>query len=168
MAESASSGQPANLLTLTAQIVAAHVAGNAVAPDALPALIQSVHSALTNAGKEPVQVERPQPAVPVKRSIHQDYLVCLEDGAKMKMLKRYLAKRFDLTPAQYRERWGLPADYPMVAPGYAERRSVLAKEIGLGRKAKVPVMAKPAPRGKPGRPKGSSRRKPEETNQPEV
>ena len=134
MSDSIPSATPPLLLTLTAQIVAAHVGGNPVAAESLPALIQSVYATLAGTGAEPVAVERQEPAVPVKRSIHQDYLVCLEDGAKMKMLKRYIAKRYNLTPAQYKSKWGLPADYPMVAPAYAERRSVLAKQIGLGRK----------------------------------
>ena len=138
------------LLRLSAQIVSAHVAKNAVSPEALPALIRSVHAALAGveqpAASEP---ERPQPAVPIKRSVFPDYIVCLEDGAKMKMLKRYLKVRFDLTPEQYRERWGLPRDYPMVAPSYAERRSTLAKSIGLGRKREpepAPVVKR---RGRP-------------------
>ena len=163
MADTSISNTPTSLLNLTAQIVSAHVAGNTVATEALPGLIQSVHNALTSAGKEPVQAERPQPAVPIKKSITHDYLVCLEDGAKMKMLKRYLAKRFNLTPAQYRERWGLGSDYPMVAPGYAERRSELAKEIGLGRKAKSPVTPPKVAARKPGRPKGSGRSKTDES-----
>jgi predicted transcriptional regulator len=143
MNEENAEGAP-QILALTAQIVAAHVAGNTVSPEALPALIQSVHSALTGAGKMPEPVEQLQPAVPVKRSIQHEYLVCLEDGAKMKMLKRYLATRFNMTPEQYRAKWGLPADYPMTAPAYAERRSVLAKESGLGRKVAEPDAAKPA------------------------
>ena len=134
MSDDAPSTNSPLLLTLTARIVSAHVGGNAVSAEALPALIQSVYSTLAGTGTEAAPAERQEPAVPVKRSIHQDYLVCLEDGAKMKMLKRYIAKRYNLTPAQYRAKWGLAADYPMVAPGYAERRSTLAKEIGLGRK----------------------------------
>ena len=123
------------LLRFTAQIVSAHVAQNAVSPEALPALIRSVHAALAGVEQPTAtEPERPQPAVPIRRSVFPDYIVCLEDGAKMKMLKRYLKVRFDLTPEAYRERWGLPRDYPMVAPSYAERRSTLAKLIGLGRK----------------------------------
>lgn len=124
-----------DLLRLLAQIVSAHVSKNAVAPEALPGLIRSVHAALAGVDQPPApEPERPQPAVPIKRSVFPDHIVCLEDGAKMKMLKRYLKVRFNLTPEQYRERWGLPRDYPMVAPNYAERRSTLAKQIGLGRK----------------------------------
>lgn len=127
------SAQP--LLSLTAQIVSAHVANNSVQADNLSALIQQVYQALASAGAEPSVVpDRPQPAVPIKRSVQPDYIVCLEDGAKLKMLKRYLQTRYQMTPDQYRERWGLSADYPMVAPNYAERRSTLAKSIGLGRK----------------------------------
>ena len=138
------------LLRFTAQIVSAHVAQNAVSPEALPALIRSVHAALAGveqpAAAEP---ERPQPAVPIRRSVFPDYIVCLEDGAKMKMLKRYLKVRFDLTPEAYRERWGLPRDYPMVAPSYAERRSTLAKLIGLGRRKEPELEPAPKKRGRP-------------------
>ena len=128
---------PSNLLALTAQIVSAHVAHNSVEADALPDLILKVRDALDHVGRpqasEPA-VQRQQPAVPIKRSVQPDYLVCLEDGAKVTMLKRYLLRRFKLEPDQYRAKWGLPADYPMVAPNYAARRSTLAKELGLGRK----------------------------------
>lgn len=122
------------VLGLMAQIVSAHVAHNAVRADALPALIQSVYTALTSVGTEPAPAEKQQPAVPIKRSVFPDYIICLEDGKKLKMLKRHLQTSYGMTPEQYRERWGLPADYPMVAPNYAERRSDLAKKIGLGRK----------------------------------
>ena len=134
------------LLNLTAQIVAAHVGNDTVATEALPGLIQSVYRAL--AGLEnptAVPAPPPEPAVPVKRSVFPDYIVCLEDGKKLKMLKRHLATSFNLTPQQYRERWGLPSDYPMVAPNYAERRSALAKQNGLGRKAEELIEA-PAPK----------------------
>ena len=123
-----------DVLGLTAQIVSAHVSNNPVAADALPGLIQEVYRSLSGAGKEPVQAERPQPAVPVKKSVFPDHIICLEDGKKLKMLKRHLKTAYDLTPEQYRERWGLPQDYPMVAPNYAEHRSSLAKKIGLGTK----------------------------------
>jgi predicted transcriptional regulator len=129
------------VLGLTAQIVAAHVRHNAVAPDALPSLIQDVYKALTNVGKQPAEAEKPTPAVPVKQSIRQDRIICLEDGKSFSMLKRHLMTDHKLTPQQYRERWGLQRDYPMVAPNYAKTRSALAKEIGLGRK-----LAKPAKR----------------------
>ncbi|MCQ8239928.1 MucR family transcriptional regulator [Rhizosaccharibacter radicis] len=122
------------LLALSAQIVSAHVSNNTVAFDALPYLIRQVHDALASAGQAPSELERPQPAVPVKKSVFPDYIVCLEDGKKLKMLKRHLQSAYNMTPEQYRERWNLPSDYPMVAPSYAERRSTLAREIGLGRK----------------------------------
>ncbi|GAD09565.1 MucR family transcriptional regulator [Gluconobacter sp. NFX36] len=124
------------LLELTAQIVAAQVSKGSVDAETLPALIRQVYEALANAGvpqQEP-EPERPQPAVPIKRSVFPDYIVCLEDGKKLKMLKRHLQSAYNMTPEQYRERWGLPSDYPLVAPNYAQRRSALAREIGLGRK----------------------------------
>ena len=137
------------MLSLTANIVSAHGSKNAVQPDALPALIRSVDDALKNveAGEpEPVKLE---PAVPIKRSVFPDYNVCLEDGRKLKMMKRHLQTTYNMNPSQYRERWGLPHDYPMVAPNYASRRSELAKTIGLGRRAapepaEVPVQKFPA------------------------
>jgi predicted transcriptional regulator len=130
------------ILSLTAQIVSAHVSNNALQADALPGLIQSVFKTLTSAGRETTQPGRPQPAVPVKRSVFADYIVCLEDGKKLKMLKRHLKTAYNMTPDQYRERWELPASYPMVAPTYAAHRSTLAKKIGLGTKrAKPPAKA---------------------------
>ena len=131
------------MLGLTAQIVSAHVSNNAVSRDALPELIQSVFSTLIAAGTEQPEPERLQPAVPIKKSVFADYIVCLEDGKKLKMLKRHLQTSYNMTPEQYRERWSLPHDYPMVAPKYAEHRSELAKKIGLGRKP-APAMAAPA------------------------
>ena len=128
------SSSTADLMALTAQIVSAHVSNNAVPAEALTTLIQNVHQALAGIGVEPVEEERPQPAVPVKKSIFPDYIICLEDGKKLKMLKRHLQTAYDMTPEQYRERWGLAADYPMVAPNYAKHRSTLAKQIGLGTK----------------------------------
>ena len=122
-----------DMLGLTAQIVSAHVSNNSVAPDALPALIQEVYRTLTGVGKEPVQADKPQPAVPVKKSVFPDHIVCLEDGKKLKMLKRHLKTAYNMSPEQYRERWGLPSDYPMVAPNYAQKRSDFAKKIGLGK-----------------------------------
>jgi predicted transcriptional regulator len=122
----------ANVLGLTAQIVSAHVSNNSVSPDALPSLIQEVYKTLAGVGKEPAQLEKPQPAVPVKKSLLPDHIICLEDGKKLKMLKRHLKTSYNLTPEQYRERWGLAPDYPMVAPNYAKHRSSLAKKIGLG------------------------------------
>jgi predicted transcriptional regulator len=122
------------VLGLTAQIVSAHVSNNAVSPDALPALIQDVYRTLAGVGKEPIQADKPQPAVPVKKSVFPDHIVCLEDGKKLKMLKRHLKTAYNMTPEQYRERWSLTPDYPMVAPNYAKHRSSLAKKIGLGTK----------------------------------
>ncbi|MBW4093299.1 MAG: MucR family transcriptional regulator [Proteobacteria bacterium] len=127
-----------SVLGLTAQIVSAHVSHNTVAPDALPALIQEVYRTLAGIGREPAAPERPQPAVPVKKSVFNDYIVCLEDGKQLKMLRRHLKTAYDMTPEQYRERWGLPSDYPMVAPHYAQHRSSLAKKIGLGTKPREP------------------------------
>jgi predicted transcriptional regulator len=124
-----------SVLGLTAQIVSAHVSNNSVSLDALPSLIQEVYRTLSGVGREPsTQQDRPQPAVPVKKSVFPDHIVCLEDGKKLKMLKRHLKTAYDLTPDQYRERWGLGSDYPMVAPNYAKHRSSLAKKIGLGTK----------------------------------
>lgn len=125
----------AELVELTADIVAAYVTRNGLDPAEVPALIQQVHRTLSGLDSEPAPAPRePQrPAVPVSRSIQPDYLVCLEDGKRLKMLKRYLRARYDLSPEEYRRKWGLPADYPMVAPNYAQRRSDFAKEIGLGR-----------------------------------
>ena len=125
---------PSELLALTTDIVASHVANNTVAVADLSQLIQQVYSALAGVGSAVGAAERPNPAVPIKRSITPDYVVCLEDGKKLKMLKRHLKTRYNLTPDEYRERWGLPADYPMVAPNYAKQRSALAKKIGLGTK----------------------------------
>jgi predicted transcriptional regulator len=119
------------LLSLTSEIVAAHVANNSVPMADLPKLIHDVHRAL-NAVATGTATERPDPAVPIKKSVTPEYIVCLEDGKKLKMLKRHLMSAYNLTPEQYRERWGLPHDYPMVAPNYAKHRSSLAKKIGLG------------------------------------
>jgi predicted transcriptional regulator len=124
----------AEVLGLTAQIVSAHVSNNSVTPDALPALIQDVYRTLAGVGREPAAPDKLQPAVPVKKSVFPDYLICLEDGKKLKMLKRHLKTAYNMTPEQYRERWSLPPDYPMVAPSYARHRSTLAKKIGLGTK----------------------------------
>ena len=124
------------LLEFTAEIVAAHAGNNMVAQDDLPRLIQDVYKTLSElGGAEPAQ-ERPKPAVAIKKSIYPDYIVCLEDGKKLKMLKRHLKTAYNLTPEGYRQRWGLSTDYPMVAPNYAKVRSSLAKKIGLGTKSK--------------------------------
>jgi predicted transcriptional regulator len=123
------------LITLTADIVSAHVSNNSVAVNDLPALIQNVHDALSGLGGEVAAPEvRLEPAVSVRSSIKPDYIVCLEDGKKLKMLKRHLMTHYQMTPDQYRQKWGLNADYPMVAPNYAEQRRSLAKKIGLGTK----------------------------------
>jgi predicted transcriptional regulator len=129
MAEQSNSNE---LLALTANIVAAHVGSNTVNVADLPQLIGEVYRTLATLGTHGAIPERPEPAVAVKKSITPDYIVCLEDGKKLKMLKRHLKTAYDLTPEQYRERWNLPADYPMVAPNYAKHRSTLAKKIGLG------------------------------------
>ena len=121
------------LLALTADIVASHVSNNGVPVSELPQLIQEVYATLSELGKEKAPVvEKPQPAVPIRKSITPDHIICLEDGKKLKMLKRHLKSAYDMTPEQYRERWGLSSDYPMVAPNYAEQRRHLAKKIGLG------------------------------------
>ena len=121
------------LIAWTADIVAAHVQNNSVAISDLPQLIKTVHESLAGlSGDSPA--EKPQPAVSVRRSVTPDYIVCLEDGRKLKMLKRHLATAYGMTPEDYREKWGLPADYPMVAPNYAKQRSSLAKKIGLGKR----------------------------------
>ena len=122
-------------ITLTADIVAAHVSNNSVAVSDLPALIANVHNALASLGGPVAEPEvKQEPAVSVRASIKPDYIVCLEDGKKLKMLKRHLMTHYQMTPEQYRAKWNLPADYPMVAPNYAEQRRTLAKKIGLGTK----------------------------------
>jgi len=126
-----------DMLRLSADIVGAFVSRNALSITDLQDLIGEVYAAmdgLHNGGGGPVQpASKPKPAVPISRSVQHDYIVCLEDGQRLKMLKRYLRSRFDLSPEEYRRRWGLAPDYPMVAPAYAERRSAFAKQIGLGR-----------------------------------
>jgi predicted transcriptional regulator len=123
------------LITLTSDIVAAHVSNNSVAVSDLPVLISNVYSALAGLNpSQPAPEPLPEPAVSIRSSIKNDHIVCLEDGKKLKMLKRHLMTRYGMTPDQYRQRWNLPADYPMVAPAYAEKRRELAKKIGLGRK----------------------------------
>jgi predicted transcriptional regulator len=131
--------QPKELLSLTTQIVAAHLGNNSVPVAELPSLIEQVYRSLSTVGIEPArQPERPQPAVPIKKSVHPDYIVCLEDGKQLKMLKRHLKTAYEMTPEEYRERWGLSPDYPMVAPNYARQRSRLAKQIGLGTRSRRP------------------------------
>ena len=122
------------LLELTTEIVAAHACNNTITSGELPQLIQDVYKTLAVVGTTPLVPERPRPAVAIKKSVFPDYIVCLEDGKKLKMLKRHLKTAYNLTPEEYRKRWGLPIDYPMVAPNYAKHRSNLAKKIGLGTK----------------------------------
>lgn len=123
------------LITLTADIVSAHVSNNSVAVSDLPSLIQNIYSALNGLGQEAaVPEQKPEPAVSIRASVKPDYIICLEDGKKLKMLKRHLMTHYQMTPEQYRAKWNLPADYPMVAPSYAEQRRTLAKKIGLGTK----------------------------------
>lgn len=123
------------LLGLTSDIVAAHVSNNAVSSTDLPTLIETVFTTLAGLGIEEAEPEVEQkPAVPIKKSITDDFIICLEDGKKLKMLKRHLKTAYDLTPEEYRAKWGLSPDYPMVAPSYARTRQELAKKIGLGRK----------------------------------
>jgi len=137
---------PVELLQFTADIIAAHVSNNSVSIGELPALIASVHGSLAGLGAAPQQIqEELTPAVSIRSSIKPDYIVCLEDGKKLKMLKRHLMTSYQLTPEQYRAKWKLPADYPMVAPNYAEQRRSLALTIGLGRKSTKPAAAEPAP-----------------------
>jgi predicted transcriptional regulator len=121
------------LITLTADIVSAHVSNNSVAVSDLPVLIGHVHNALAGLSSHTAPVIVQEPAVPIKLSIKREFIVCLEDGKKLKMLKRHLMTHYGMTPDDYRAKWGLASDYPMVAPAYAEQRRVLAKAIGLGR-----------------------------------
>ena len=132
------------LITLTSDIVAAHVSNNSVSVDEVSTLITNVFNALSGLGQTVAVVETlPEPAVSVRASVKPDHIVCLEDGKKLKMLKRHLMTHYNMTPEQYRARWNLPADYPMVAPNYAEKRRELAKSIGLGRKPGVKRGRKP-------------------------
>ncbi|KKC25161.1 MucR family transcriptional regulator [Sphingomonas sp. SRS2] len=131
-------GLTETLIALTADIVSAHVSNNSVAVSDLPLLIQNVHNALASLGDDLVEPEvKQEPAVSIRASIKPDYIVCLEDGKKLKMLKRHLMTHYQMTPEQYRTKWNLPADYPMVAPNYAEQRRSLAKKIGLGTKRRT-------------------------------
>ena len=137
------------LLEETTGIVAAYLGNNHVATSEIPTLIRTVHESLSKLGQpaEPEAAAKPVPAVPIRKSVTPDYIVCLEDGKKLKMLKRHLRSTYGMTPEEYRARWGLPTDYPMVAPNYAERRSQFAKEIGLGRtrRTEPEPQAAPAP-----------------------
>ena len=127
------------LLELTTEIVAAHAGNNTVSPDELSRMINDVYNTLATVGHSAAPSEKAKPAVPVKKSVFPDYLVCLEDGRKLKMLKRHLNTAYGMSPEDYRIKWGLPADYPMVAPNYAKKRSTLAKKIGLGTKPRRPA-----------------------------
>lgn len=127
------------LLALTTEIVSSHVSNNVVPVNDLPELIKQTYASLASLGQttEEEPAEKLTPAVPIKRSITDDYIVCLDDGKKLKMLKRHLKTRYNMSPDEYRKRWGLPDDYPMVAPAYAKQRSNLAKKIGLGTKPRA-------------------------------
>ena len=127
-----SSPDNGDMIAWTADIVASHVQNNTVAISDLPVLIKTVHDSLSVLGRESPS-EKPQPAVSIRRSITPDFIICLEDGRKLKMLKRHLSTAYGMTPVEYREKWGLPSDYPMVASNYAKQRSSLAKKIGLGK-----------------------------------
>jgi predicted transcriptional regulator len=125
------------LLELTTEIVSAHVSNNTVTVGDLPDLIQQIYKTLSSVGGDgAAALERPQPAVPIRKSVTPDFIICLEDGKQLKMLKRHLKTAYNMTPEEYRERWGLAPDYPMVAPNYAQQRSNLAKKIGLGTNAR--------------------------------
>jgi len=145
----------ADLLELTAEVVSAFVGNNSVPANELPALIASIHSALQAVGQPtaaaPVEEER-KPAVSIRKSVTPDFIICLEDGLKFKSLKRHLRTKYSLTPEDYRAKWGLPNDYPMVAPNYAEARSNLAKKMGLGQQRKKPVAPLPKARGRSPKP----------------
>jgi predicted transcriptional regulator len=138
----------ADIIEMTAEIVAAYVENNTVATSELPGLIASVHGALTGVTTAPAAVEAPpkEPAVPVRKSITPDHLVCLEDGRKFKSLKRHLRTKYNMSPEEYRAKWGLAKDYPMVAPNYAKARSELAKQMGLGQGGRQAPKAAPAPK----------------------
>jgi predicted transcriptional regulator len=135
------------LTSLTADIVAAYVANNVIGGDKLPDFIGSVYAALRNASMQDIEPPKVEltPAVPVKKSVTQDYIICLEDGKKFKSLKRHLSTHYGLSPEEYRAKWGLPRDYPMVAPAYAAARSDLAKSMGLGQRSKSGANGQPGP-----------------------
>jgi predicted transcriptional regulator len=136
------------IVSLTATIVAAHIANNHIPADQLPGLIRGVHQALATVGQTPVEPVKSKPAVDVKKSVFPDQIVCLECGTSMKMLKRHLGTEHGMTPEEYRAKWGLPHSYPMVAPNYAATRSQLAKDAGLGRKKEAPPPPKKSGRSK--------------------
>ncbi len=139
--------QTTELAELTAEIVASYVANNSVRPGDLPALITSIYRMLGSLGQTESRAPTAElkPAVPIKKSVTDDFIISLEDGRRFKSLKRHLTAEYGMTPEQYRDKWGLPADYPMVAPAYAKQRSALAKSLGLGRKAAVAAPATDAP-----------------------
>lgn len=161
MSESTPTLSHGQILRLVTDVIANYLKKNPVPAAELPTVINSVYAALTGpqTAPAPAPEQRPEPAVPVKRSVTPDYIICLEDGKKLKMLKRHLATAYGLTPEEYRQRWNLAADYPMVAPNYAKQRSSLAKQIGLGSRARVappePVPA-PAPKATRGRRKAAA------------
>jgi predicted transcriptional regulator len=138
------------LLEMTADIVSAYVGNNTVSAEALPSLIANIHAALSGVSNGPVEVEPEpkEPAVPIRKSIAPDFLICLEDGRKFKSLKRHLRTKYDMSPEEYRTKWGLPKDYPMVAPNYAKARSELAKSMGLGQGGRKPARAATTTRAK--------------------
>jgi predicted transcriptional regulator len=156
-------GKKQELLSRTTDIVAAFAGNNTVAISDLPGIISSVFAALRTAGQgEETKAEAsPTPAVPVRKSVTRDFLICLEDGKKLKVLKRHLQTRYHMSPEEYRRRWGLPQDYPMVAPAYAEQRASLAKRLGLGRRKPAPVPQPPEPPPAPTEPRrrAASRKK---------
>jgi predicted transcriptional regulator len=138
------------IMDLTAQIVSAHVAANNVSPDQLPALIRAVHQTLTTVGQAPVEPIRPKAAVDAKKSVFADHILCLDCGGSFKVLKRHIATDHQMTPDEYRTKWGLPPSYPMVAADYAATRSKLAKDSGLGQRRKAPPPSKKGGRSKKG------------------
>jgi predicted transcriptional regulator len=156
-----------NVVEMAAEIVSAYVRNNSVPVSELPALLQSVHDSLGKVlgGSKPEAAKEPlQPKVPVKKSITNDYLVCLEDGKRFKSLKRHLQSAYGLSPQEYRDKWGLPKDYPMVAPAYANARSELAKTMGLGRKTNVAAAGTPEPA--PAEPEAGSETEPAKAEEP--
>lgn len=125
-------GETSTIISLTTNIVSAYVSNNEIGASDVPGLIQAVHSSLTTLSGDQAAASHQKPAVPIKKSVTDDYIICLEDGKQFKSLKRHLRTKYNMSPEQYREKWGLPYDYPMVAPAYARQRSKLAKEMGLG------------------------------------
>ena len=139
--EKAKSVSDEEMLRMTANVVSAYVGNNSLPTTQIPDVIKTVYGSLTSLGRNGGGRDLPRPAVPIRRSITPDYIVCLEDGRKLKMLKRHLRTTYNMTVEDYRQKWGLPGDYPMVAPNYAKQRSVFAKRIGLGRRAARPAVA---------------------------